>query len=43
MKLYLKMAAVSVIISLVFSTCERMGQSNLKLDQQVITSRPAIK
>jgi len=43
MKLYLKMAALSAAISLIFSACERMGQSNLKLNQRAIISQPTIK
>ncbi|WP_262887499.1 hypothetical protein [Pontibacter fetidus] len=43
MKLYLKMAFISAAISLVFSACERMSQSNKALSQQALSVKTGIK
>ncbi|MER2998874.1 hypothetical protein [Pontibacter populi] len=43
MRLYLKMAFLSAAISLVFSACERMSQSNLQLSQQALVTNPVVK
>jgi hypothetical protein len=43
MKLYLKMAFLSAAISLVFSACERMSQTNKVLSQQALAVKTATK
>lgn len=43
MKLYLKMAFLSAAISLVFSACERMSQTNQALSQQAFAVKTATK
>lgn len=43
MKLYLKMAFLSAAISLVFSACERMSQTNLALSQQALNVKTVNK
>jgi hypothetical protein len=37
------MAFLSAAISLVFSACERMSQSNKQLSQQALVAHPVVK
>jgi hypothetical protein len=43
MRLYLKMAFWSAIITLVFTACERMSKTSNKMSPRALTSTVAIK